>query len=112
MLGPMDFEPIAGAPVRLPPPGRVKVKLTSDHWRLYRRLYNRYGTVTDGLPVLRERDFDGRAVTIAARELEALNRAFADEADSERNEGERPASVFESQADERSRLFKRLQFLS
>ncbi len=76
---------------------------------MYRELYARYRTVLDGLPVLRERDADGRAVKVTPAQLVALNRAFAD---LEEPDGGPPASVFEAQEQSKNRLFKRLQYLS
>jgi hypothetical protein len=103
----MELAPLAGKPVRIPP-GRVEVHLNADHRRTYRALYARYRTVTDGLPILRDRDFDGRPVNIAPNQLEALNRAFAtlgEPLDS-------TSGVFDAQERQKTRLFKRLQFLS
>lgn len=104
----VEIEPVQGTPVRIPP-GRVAIRLSEAHRNAYRRLYNSYQTHLAGLPVLRDRDFDGRAVKVTAAQLEALNRAFAglvDEAD------KGSGAVFEAQADARSRLFKRTQYLS
>jgi hypothetical protein len=76
---------------------------------MYRELYSRFGTLLDGLPVLRERDFDGRGVKVTLGELDALNRAFTGAVGS----GDRPSdSVFGSQEASRTKLFKRLQYLS
>jgi hypothetical protein len=109
----VSFEPIVGKPVRLPPPGRVEVRLNQEHRRLYRALYARFQTVVAGLPVLREdRDFDGRRLKMARSELDTLNEAFAAEAARDASGGLAPESVFEGQARGRSRLFKRLQYLS
>lgn len=104
----MEVEPLQGKPVRIPP-GHVAVKLSDEHRRAYRALYARYGTVLEGLPVLRERDFDGRSVKLKAEQLEALNRAFA------RLGATKPTGaqgVFEAQERSKNRLFKRLQYLS
>jgi len=85
------------------------VRLDDSHRRLYRRLYARYATVLDGLPVLRDRDFDGRPVRMTRAQLDSLNRAFASlEAES----GSTPPVPFAAQSQGRSRLFKRLQYLS
>lgn len=103
----MPYEPIVGAPLRFPP-GRVAVRLEEGHRLAYRRLYQHYQSVLAGLPVLRDRDFDGRAVRMTARELAALNRALAGlEAPVDA-----PQDPFEAQEQVRTRLFKRLQFLS
>ena len=104
----MQYAPIEGKPVRFPP-GRVRIHLTPGHRIGYRALYARYQTILSGLPVLRERDFDGRAVQVTNAQLEALNSAF------EKLGEPKPAhhtSVFESQEEARRRLFKRLQYLS
>ena len=98
---------IEGKPVRLPP-GRVAIRLTEAHKGAYRRLYAAYGTVLDGLPVLRDRDFDGRKVLVTPAQLEALNDALA-AADAP---AEPPRTVFEAQQDQKTRLFKRTQYLS
>ena len=104
----MSIEPVAGKPLRIPP-GFVKVRLNGDHRRAYRHLYARYGTILDGLPVLREdRDFDGRPVRMRRSQLEALNRAFA-ALDAESSPG---PSVFDAQQHGKTRLFKRLLYLS
>jgi hypothetical protein len=103
----MEFGPIVGKPVRFPS-GRVDVRLTAAHRRAYRRLYAAYRTNLDGLPILRDRDFDGRAVRMTARQLEALNKALAELAVGDRN----AKGVFAQQESARVRLFKRLQYLS
>jgi hypothetical protein len=103
----MEFEPIVGKPVRFPP-GRVEVRLNAGHHRAYRTLYARYATNTDGLPVLRDRDFDGRSVKMAPAQLEALNAAFR----ALTEDAARGASAFGAQEAGRTGLFKRLQFLS
>ena len=108
MLSPMKIEPVQGTPARFPP-GRVAIRLGAQHQLAYRRLYNEYRTILDGLPVLRDRDFDGRAVKVTPGQAEALNRAFASLAEVP---PARAGAVFEAQADARSRLFKRIQYLS
>jgi hypothetical protein len=109
----MAFELLQGKRVRTPPPGRLEVRLNPEHRRLYRLLYARFRTVTGDLPVLREdRDFDGRAVRMTKPQLSALNKALAEEDARGRQAADEPDSVFESQAEGRSRLFKRLQYLS
>ena len=108
----MAFEPIAGKPVRpAPPPGRVEVRLDESHRQRYRRLYARYATVLEGLPVLRERDFDGRRVRMTPAQLDALNRAFA-ALDDAAEDDDTATTPFGNQARGRSSLFKRLQYLS
>ena len=103
----MALEPIAGTPARVPP-GRVVVQLNDEHRRAYRMLYARYRTILDGLPVLRDRDFDGRRVKMTAAQLDALNAAFAGIAAAER----RSDGAFDAQERGRTSLFKRLQYLS
>jgi hypothetical protein len=103
----MDFQPIEGRPVRFPP-GRVEVRLAPEHRRLYRALYARYRTIIDGLPILRDRDFDGRAIRITPAQLEALNAAFA-ALSASKPSGE---GTFGAQEAGRTGLFKRLQYLS
>ncbi len=107
-LMPMQTEPIVGKRVKFPP-GRVEIRLKPEQRSAYRRLYAAYRTILDGLPVLRERDFDGRAVSVTQGQLEALNQAFSKMA------AEGPAtgnSVFGAQEAQKTRLFKRLQYLS
>jgi hypothetical protein len=89
------------------PPGRVSVRLGPEHHAAYRRLYSRYGTVLAGVPVLRDRDFDGRKVVLKQEELDALNAALI----SPDGAGP-PDETFGSQERSRSKLFKRLQYLS
>jgi hypothetical protein len=104
----MQVEPVEGKPLRFPP-GRVRVHLTGQHRSAYRRLYASYCTILEGLPVLRDRDFDGRAVQLTRAELDALNRAFASLADPPSRDTGTP---FETQELSRTTLFKRLQYLS
>jgi hypothetical protein len=105
----MEFQPIEGQPVRFPP-GKVAVTLGPDLWMAYKRLYARAGTSLSRLPRLRERDFDGRrTVKITQSELDSLNRGLARlQAPRKRDTG----TVFEAQEQGRTRLFKRLQYLS
>jgi hypothetical protein len=103
----MDLTPVEGKPVRFPP-GRVEVRLNDTHHSAYRALYAAYRTVIDGLPTLRDRDFDGRPVRITAKQLDALNAAFAHLA----KRDDDTSSVFAAQEAGRTRLFKRLQYLS
>lgn len=103
----MEYEPISGISTRFLP-GHVRIRLNQDHRRSYRALYARYQSILAGLPVFRERDFDGRAVRITAIQLEALNRALSVLA------GDSPPgeAAFSGQEAARSRLFKQLQYLS
>lgn len=104
----MNIEPITGRPLRFPP-GRVAIHLGEQHKRAYRALYAHYRTNIDALPVLRERDFDGRTLKLTPAQVEALNRGFASLSDG----GKAAAGgVFDAQAQARSRLFKKLQYLS
>jgi hypothetical protein len=89
----------------------VAVRLSAAHRQAYRRLYARYCTILDGLPVLRDRDFDGRAVKMTRQQLAALNAAFAS-AENAPNGAGAPRTVFEAQQDQKTRLFKRTQYLS
>jgi hypothetical protein len=100
--------PLQGSDVRFPP-GRVRVRLDEAYRWPYRRLYNGYRAGLDGLPVLRDRDFDGRAVLMTRGQLEALNRALASLA---APPARRTNAPYEAQEDTKKRLFKRLQFLS
>lgn len=104
----MQTEPIVGKRVKFPP-GRVEIRLKPEQRSAYRRLYAAYRTILDGLPVLRDRDFDGRAVSVTQQQLQALNQAFAKLANeaSAASEG-----VFSVQEARRTQLFKRLQYLS
>jgi len=104
----MDIAPITGVPTRFPP-GRVRIRLDEEHRKAYQVLYAHYGTVIDGLPVLRERDFDGRPVTLGVEQLEALNRALANLSGPAQPPG---TSAFGAQEQAKTRLFKKLQFLS
>lgn len=103
-----SIEPIVGRPVRFPP-GRVAVRLDERYRLPYRRLYQHYRTVIDGLPVLKDSAFDGREVKLTPAQLDALNRAFASLSEPRPL---RAGTVFEAQEEGRTRLFKRLQYLS
>ena len=105
---PEDGGPIIGKPVRFPP-GRVAVRLGAEHHAAYRRLYGRYRTVLSDLPVLRDRDFDGRKVLLTRAQLQALNAALASP---EAGGGTGGGDSFGAQERSRRKLFKRLQFLS
>ncbi len=101
------IEPITGKALRFPP-GRVEIKLDAPHRSAYRALYARYQSYNAGLPVLRERDFDGRSVKVTQQELDALNAAFASlSVTSERGE-----SAFGGQESTKTKLYKRTQYLS
>jgi hypothetical protein len=105
----MEFTPLKGKRA-LTPPGTLSVKLEPERWQPYRRLYQRYQSYLSGLPMLAERDFDGkRAVKLTPKQLEALNSAFARLSAEEDAE---PRSAFEGQERDKSKLFKRLQYLS
>lgn len=90
-------------------PGHVTVRLDAEHRRAYEVLYAQYRTIFDSLPVLRERDFDGRPVTMTKTQFEALEQAFASLAAPEPAASDSP---FAGQEQAKQRLFKRLQFLS
>lgn len=105
----MDFTPLRGRRVPLPP-GHVAVKLPPDLWQAYKQLHARYQAYLTGIPMLAERDFDGkRSVKMTPKQLEALNSAFTRLAEAEYPA---PTSVFEAQEQAKTRLFKRLQYLS
>ncbi|MHB8376938.1 MAG: hypothetical protein ACYDEB_08285 [Dehalococcoidia bacterium] len=103
----MAYEPIVGTPLRFPA-GRVGIRPGEEHRLAYQRLYQHYESVLSGLPVLRDRDFDGRVVKMTEGQLAALNEALAG---LESSAGP-PRGAFEAQERARTRLFKRLQFLS
>ena len=106
----MDFEPLQGKRVLLGPPGIVGVKLSPELWQPYKRLHGTYQAYLAGLPMLAVRDFDGkRTVKMTHAQLEALNEALAKALSAPTGA---PDSVFEAQEDARTRLFKRLQYLS
>ncbi len=104
---PEDEVAIVGTPVRFPP-GRIAVRLGPEQHSAYRRLYGHYRSVLAGLPVLRDRDFDGRKVLLKRHELDALNTALAAPSGGDAVGGE----TFGRQEQSRSKLFKRLQYLS
>ena len=85
-VGRMATEPIVGKAVRFPP-GRVEIRLGPEQRSPYRRLYAAYGTVLDGLPVLRDRDFDGRAVSVT------VNVATPDAQSFQRSEAQVSAAI-------------------
>jgi hypothetical protein len=99
--------PVEARPLRFPP-GYVEIRLGDPHRRAYRHLYARFRTYTDDLPVLRDRDFDGRPVRITKRQFEALSREFARLAAAP-SAGD---DAFGRQEAGRNSLFKRLQYLS
>ncbi len=105
----MDFAPIKGKRVPLPP-GHVAAKLPPEFWLPYKRLHARYQAYLSGIPMLAERDFDGkRSVKMTPKQLDALNTAFGKLAEDRAGD---PATVFEAQERAKTRLFKRLQYLS
>lgn len=57
------------------PPGRVRIVLNEEHRRAYLLLYGELFPLTD-VPALKDRDFDGRLITMRPSELAALNRRF------------------------------------
>ena len=105
-LWPMEIAPIEGKPRRFPP-GRVEIRLDDPHRQAYRRLYQRYKSFLTRMPVLRERDFNGRPILVTRPELHALNAAF-----SSLNEVRNSTSAFGHQEEAATRLFKETQFLS
>lgn len=107
----MDVEPLEGKSVRFPP-GRVEVRFDESRRQAYRAIYARYHTFLDpDLPVLRERDLDGRAIKLTRAQLAALNSAFARLATVSKVDG-KPGSVYEAQARVKSRQTKKIQYLS
>src|SRR5438552_13216567 len=102
----MDIEPIEGKPVRFPP-GRLEIRLDERHRLAYRRLYQHYRSFLSEMPVLRERDFDGRPIRVTPAQLEALNAAFASLSVHEPGSG-----AFGAQEAATTSLFKKTQFLS
>jgi len=105
----MQVAPLEAKRLRFPP-GRVEVRLSEEHRRAYRRLYSRYQSYLVGLPVLRDKDFDGRPVRMTEAEFEALKRGF--EQLSQEGRPTAASAPFLRQEVEKERLFKRLQFLS
>jgi hypothetical protein len=105
-LIPMDITPIEGTPVRFPP-GRLEIRLDEKHRLAYRWLYQHYRSFLSDMPVLRERDFDGRPIKVTRKQLEALNVGFAS-----LNENEQGNTVFGAQEAAKTALFKKTQFLS
>ena len=103
----MALEPLIGTPVRFPP-GRVAVRLDERYRLPYRRLYRHYQTQIADLPVISDRDFDGRTVKMTPRQLDALNRALGGVAALNGHQ----SSPFGLQEQGRTGLFKRNQFLS
>lgn len=107
----MDVGPLEAKPLRFPP-GRVEIRFDEPHRQAYRAIYARYQTFLDpNLPVLRERDLDGRPVKLTRAQLDALNRAFALLAGVSRVDG-KPRNVYEAQERHKSRQTKKIQFLS
>ena len=105
----MPYEPLKGKRV-LAPPGHVGVKLPPELWMPYKRLHAQYEAYLGGMPMLAERDFDDkRTVKMTPKQLFALNAAFAKLVE---DDTPGPTSVFGAQEDAKTRLFKRLQFLS
>ena len=73
----MDIEPIEGKPVRFPP-GRLEIRLDERHRLAYRRLYQHYRSFLSEMPVLRERDFNGRPIKATYRTYDPLTRPQGD----------------------------------
>ena len=94
---------------RLPfPPGHVRVTLNEEHRRGYLRLYALAFPLAD-VPALKDRDFDGRSITMTRSQLAALNsklRALSSVASPV------PTSAYGRQDHDLSRHFKKMQFLS
>lgn len=105
---PMEIPPVEAKSGGLRP-GRVTIRLSEEHRKAYEVLYAQYRTIFDSLPVLRERDFDGRAISLTKAQLDALNGSFASLAKPDEPDGMSP---FEVQDRAKRRLFKRLQYLS
>lgn len=106
----MPYTPIEGKRLLLAPPGTLGVKLPPELWIPYKRLHGSYQAYLAGLPMLARRDFDGkRTVRLTEPQLEALNHALQQQIE---GGAASPKTVFEAQEDARTRLFKRLQFLS
>ncbi len=105
----MEFTPLTGKRT-FAPPGFLAVKLAPELWQPYKRLHASYQAYIAGLPMLAERDFDGkRSVKLTSKQLEALNTAFSNLADDSKA---KPTNVFEAQEEALTQLFKRLQHLS
>jgi hypothetical protein len=104
----MDIPPVEAKSSGLRP-GRVIVRLTAEHRRAYEIVYAQYRSIFDSLPVLRERDFDGRPVRMTRTEFDSLSRAFASLSAPETTASESP---FAHQERAKQQLFKRLQYLS
>ena len=105
-LCPMEIGPVEAKPLRFPP-GRFEIRLDDRQRQAYRQLYQKYQSFLTGMPVLRERDFDGRPIRVTGSELGALNAAFA-----RLNEQRDSTSVFGNQEEATTRLFKKTQYLS
>ena len=90
------------------PPGRVVIRLSEHHRLAYRRLYGLLFPLA-GAPVLKDRDFDGRPLTITRRQLASLNHAL-ESLDCHAMAETRDA--FGTQEDALTSCSKRMQFLS
>jgi len=106
-MNPLTVETIVGQHI-LFPPGRVRVVLNDDHRRAYLLLYGQSFPLAD-VPALKDRDFDGRSMTMSARQLAALNRRFRALA-SEVDPG--PPGTFRDQEHSLTETSERMQFLS
>jgi hypothetical protein len=106
-MKPMTVEPIVGRGV-LFPPGHVRIALSAQHRRAYLLLYGLSFPLAD-VPALKDRDFDGRSITMSRPQLAALNRNFADLA-GELDLG--PPGASRDQQRLLTKRFRELQFLS
>ena len=89
-------------------PGHVRITLNAEHRRAYRRLYGQSFPLAD-VPAIKNRDFDGRSITMTRRDLTALNQLFrtlVKEADL------KPRDAFGDQGHSLTAHFKEMQFLS
>ena len=102
-----ELAPIGGNPIFLRP-GSTRIRLNEEHRHAYRRLYGLVFPLA-GVPALRDRDFDGRAMTVSKAQLEALNRAFAS---LDRYGHARAHNAFEGQERLLTERFQEMQFLS
>ena len=75
-MKPLTVETIVGQGV-LFPRGHVRITLSPQHRRAYLLLYGEAFPLAD-VPALKDRDFDGRSITMSARELASLNHLFHD----------------------------------
>lgn len=90
------------------PPGHVRVTLNAEHRRGYLGLYALAFPLAD-VPALKDRDFDGRSITMTRPQLAALNSRLR-----ARTQVAVPAatSAFGRQDQQFASHFKKMQFLS